>query len=306
MSRHGIIRRYTLEIEKIERGQYPSFQELKDYLADHGFEISKRTLQRDIENIRLEFGIEIEYNAHKNGYLIDVEKSVDIQSFFRFLEIVNTAELLTETLADSKDNLNYISFDQGGGLKGIHNLRPLLEAIKDHRKITFSHLNFYTGKSRKFAIRPYLLKEHQNRWYVIGTIANTKELRTFGVDRMENLQVLSDVFVPDKSINAQEKFDQIVGVVYSISEVQEVILSFTPLQGMYAKSLPLHTSQKVLLDNDEECVVSLRIRPNFEFTQQILMRGNQVKVIQPEWLANEVKKSLNDSILSYSEQKKSK
>lgn len=40
MSKHGTIRRYTLEIEKICRGQFPSFNVIKDYLFEHGFEVS--------------------------------------------------------------------------------------------------------------------------------------------------------------------------------------------------------------------------------------------------------------------------
>ena len=74
MSKHGTIRRYTLEIEKIKRGQYPSFQEIKDYLFNHGFEIGDRTIQRDFEQIRFEFGVEIKSTRDKNGYFIDYEK----------------------------------------------------------------------------------------------------------------------------------------------------------------------------------------------------------------------------------------
>lgn len=299
MSRHGIIRRYTLEIEKIESGQYPSFAEIKEYLYDHGFEISERTLQRDIENIRFEFGIEIAYNQFKNGYTIDRENSVDISSFFRFLEIVNTAHLLSETLAESKENLRYISFDQGGGLKGIQNLPDLLQAIKDHRKIEFTHFNFTTGKQRAYKMRPYLLREYQNRWYVIGTISNSKQLLTFGVDRIEELKVTTELFKPDKSIDAKANFDQIIGVIYAAEKTEEIILSFTPLQGMYIKSLPLHPSQKIILDNENEVRASLFIRPNLELMQQILMRGEQVKVLEPQWLRDEIKNILATTLKKY-------
>lgn len=299
MSRHGIIRRYTLEIEKIESGQYPSFAEIRDYLFDHGFEISERTLQRDIEHIRFEFGIEIKYDNFKNGYIIDYENSVDISSFFRFLEIVNTAHLLTETLAESKENLKYISFDQGGGLKGIQNLPDLLQAIKDHRKIEFTHFNFTTGKQRAYKMRPYLLREYQNRWYVIGTISDSKQLLTFGVDRIEELKVTTELFKPDKSIDAKANFDQIIGVIYAAEKAEEIILSFTPLQGMYIKSLPLHPSQKIILDNENEVRASLFLRPNLELMQQILMRGEQVKVLEPQWLRDEIKNILATTLKKY-------
>ncbi len=299
MSKHGTIRRYTLEIEKISRGQYPSFQEIKDYLFDHGFEISERTIQRDIEQIRYEFGIEIKYNRGRNGYFIDYENSVNSESFFGFLEIANTAELLTESLSESKDALKYISFDQGGGLKGIENLAPLLKAIKEQREISFNHFNFYTGKQKKYTIKPYLLKEYQNRWYVVGLLGEKPEFLTFGIDRIENLEVKVESFTRDKNLNPVELFENTIGVVHSYNSLQEVILSFTPTQGKYIKSLPLHKSQKILVDNNKELRISISVIPNYELKQLILMHGNTVKVIEPKWLADEIKENLAQTLQKY-------
>lgn len=299
MSKHGTIRRYTLEIEKISRGQFPSFQEIKDYLFEHGFEIGDRTIQRDIEQIRFEFGIEIKYDRDKNGYYIDYENSLNTESFFRFLEIVNTAELLTESLLESKDSLKHISFDTGGGLKGIENLRPLLKAIKDNRKISFTHFNFHTEKSRKYTLKPYLLKEYQNRWYVVGIIGGISEFRTFGIDRIENLEIKTETFKPDKKLNPIEMFNKTIGLVYSENTVQTITLSFTPTQGKYIKTLPLHPSQKILIDDENECRISLDIIPNYELIQQILKYGATIKVIEPQWLVDEIKKILKRTIEKY-------
>lgn len=149
MSKHGIIRRYTLEIEKIKSNLIPSFEEIKDYLHDFGFEISDRTLQRDIEQIRFEFGVDIQYNRDKNGYYIDYKNSINIESFFRFLEIVNTAELLTESLSESKEVLKYISFDNEGGLKGTELLKPILQAIKKQTYLQFNHHSFWHDEARE-------------------------------------------------------------------------------------------------------------------------------------------------------------
>jgi len=299
MSKHGTIRRYTLEIEKVRRGQFPSFQQIKDYLFYHGFEVGDRTIQRDIEQIRFEFGIEITYNRDKNGYFIDYENSLNIESFFRFLEIVNTAELLTENLIESKDSLKHILFDTGGGLKGIENLKPLLKAIKDNRKISFNHFNFHTNKTRKYSLKPYLLKEYQNRWYVVGLIGNLKEFRTFGIDRIENLEVKAEIFKIDGKLNPSEMFEKIIGLVYTAHTLQEVILSFTPTQGKYIKTLPLHTSQKILIDNDSELRISITVIPNYELTQLILKHGDTVKVIEPGWLVDEIKENLRRTLEKY-------
>ncbi|HSV77497.1 MAG TPA: WYL domain-containing protein [Bacteroidales bacterium] len=299
MSKHGTIRRYTLEIEKIRRGHFPSFQDIKNYLFEHGFEIGDRTIQRDIEQIRFEFGIEIRYNRDKNGYYLDYETSLNIESFFRFLEIVNTAELLTESLLESKDALKHISFDTGGGLKGVENLKPLLVAIKNNRKISFTHYNFQTEISREFNLNPYLLKEYQNRWYVVGVVAGFNEFRTFGIDRIENLEIKAETFKPDKSRNPIEIFNQTIGLIYTENPVQKIVLSFTPIQGKYIKTLPFHSSQKVLIDDEKECRISLEVVPNYELTQQILKHGETIKVVEPQWLAEQIKGILNRSLEKY-------
>jgi len=196
--------------------------------------------------------MEITFNRDKEGYFIDYEKSINIASFLRFLEIVNTAELLTESLSESKETLEYISFDTGGGLKGIELLKPLLQAIKEYRKISFSHASFQSGKSRKYSISPYLLKEYGNRWYLVGIVSGFREMRIFGIERIADLKMKTTTFSPDKDLTPKEFFKDTIGVVYSLSDIQKVVISFTPYQGRYVKSLPFHKSQKELIDTDDE------------------------------------------------------
>jgi len=299
MSKQGTIRRYYLEIEKIRGGKFPSFKEIGDYLKSHGFEHGDRTIQRDIEQIRIEFDLEIKYDRKNNGYFIDYEKSVDTESFFRFLEIVNTAEILTESLNESKNSLKYISFDTGGGLKGVENLKPLLKAIKENRIISFSHYNFQTETTRKHILKPYLLKEYQNRWYVVGLIDSVDEFRTFGIDRIEDLEIKAESFKRNNKLNPIELFNKTIGLVYSYNSVQKVILSFTSNQGKYIKTLPLHTSQTVIIDNETELRISIEVIPNFELNQTILKFGDTVKVVEPEWLAKEIQNNLIRTLEGY-------
>ena len=182
MSAQGTIKRYLLIIEKITSTKSPSFQVLKSHLLDHGFEISERTLQRNIEQIRYEFGIEIKYDRTQNGYYVDKEGSINYDAFMKFLEIVSTADLLTESLKDGKDAMSYISFETDGNLKGIENLKLFLFAIKNNRIIFFTHENFETGKRKSYRMKPYLLKEYQNRWYIVGLIE--------GVTNFEHLELI--------------------------------------------------------------------------------------------------------------------
>lgn len=213
--------------------------------------------------------------------------------------------MLTESLLESKDTLRSISFGTGGGLKGIENLRPLLFAIRECRIIRFNHYNFTTEKTTEYTVKPYLLREYQNRWYVVGIAENLKELRIFGIDRISKLKVVTETFVPNPLLNPAALFEQTIGLVFSGNTVQEVVLSFTPVQGKYVKTLPWHKSQKILVDNDRECRISLQVIPNLELTQEILKHGMSVKVLKPDWLVEEIRMQLQDALDQYKHEKES-
>ena len=106
MSTQGTIKRYHLTVEKVANAIFPSFDDIKSYLHDQGFEISQRTLQRDIEQVRNEFGVEIIYDRSRNGYYIDKEDSLNLESFLRFLEMMVTDNIIADCLKDGKDNMN--------------------------------------------------------------------------------------------------------------------------------------------------------------------------------------------------------
>jgi predicted DNA-binding transcriptional regulator YafY len=300
MSAQGTIKRYILIIERIASIGFPSFQVIKAHLSDHGFEISERTLQRNIEQIRYEFGVEIKYDRTQNGYYIDKEESINYDAFIKFVEIVGTANLLTESLKEGKDAISYISFEGAGNLKGIESLKSLLFAIKNHRRILFTHENFETGKRKSYEMKPYLLKEYQSRWYIVGLIKGI-EFRTFGIDRIENIEIRTETFKPDRNLNPAKLFEDIIGLNYSSDQPEEIILSFTSLQGKYIKALPLHRSQQIIKVIKKEMLVRLMLIPNFELRQKILMMGDSVKVLRPEWLIKEIKVLLKNSLNKYGE-----
>jgi predicted DNA-binding transcriptional regulator YafY len=299
MSKHSTIRRYSLIIEKIGRKTYPSFEDIRNYMHNHGFELSERTIQRDLEQIRNDFGVDILYDRQRNGYYIDDYAGFNMHNFLRFMEIANTAELIIECLKESKHAIDYFDFESKGNLKGVEFIKPLLYAIRNNRKIIITHERFSTGLQTEYEIMPYMLKEYLYRWYLVGIVSNKNEFRTFGVDRIVDLVVLKRTFKPVKRRDPRELFVNTIGLTYSLNKLSEVILSFTPLQGKYIKSLPLHDSQEVIIDNDKELRISLYVIPNIELKQRILMMGEAVRVIEPDWLVEEVRDSLRAALKNY-------
>ncbi|WP_055442273.1 helix-turn-helix transcriptional regulator [Lacinutrix himadriensis] len=300
MSVQGKIKRYSLIIEKIKNGQDTSFQAVKDFLFDNGFEHTKRTIQRDFDDLRNEFGVEVLYDNVKNNYFIDYDNSPNFENFVRFLELVNTADLLKESFKSKKETLKHIVFDNSEGLQGIQYLELFLSAIKQHREISFVHYNFQKNTTTKRLLKPYLLKEYANRWYIVGEQEGVKEFRNFGIDRVSNVQLTEKTFVPKTDVDINYLYRDVIGMVYSENTIQRVILSFTPEQGKYVKTLPFHHSQKILIDTDVELQISLDLIPNRSLIERILMYGKGVKVIEPISLIEEIKDIYKTALSKYS------
>ena len=72
-------------------------------------------------------------------------------------------------------------------------------------------------------------------------------------------------------------------------EPQDIILSFDPGQGNYIKTLPLHESQQVLVDNEEELQIHLKLCVTHDLLMELLSFGDSMKVIKPESLIEEIK-----------------
>jgi len=76
-----------------------------------------------------------------------------------------------------------------------------------------------------------------------------------------------------------------------------VILSFDPVQGKYIKSLPLHESQQIIIDNNTELQIKLFLYTTYDFEMELLSYGEYVKVLKPdsliEVMKNRYSKALN-------------
>ncbi len=298
MSQQLIIHRYYLVIERIKIGDYPNKYEIKKFLKDRtGIEMSDRTIDRLFKQLRVEFGIEIKYSRSRKGYFVEQEDKFDAESFFKFLEIALTAEFKANTLKDSKEAMKYISFDASVGFKGIEYLKTLFNAVKEHRIIAFDYYRYSTEQTTYYEnLKPYMLKEYQNRWYVIAHTG--KELKAFGLDRISNLQVKTETFKSDTKLNPSEKYENVIGL-FTNGEPEIIVLSFSAMHGEYIKTLPLHKTQKILIDNDKELRIELFVVPNYELKQIILKYSDGIKVIEPQWLADEIKNILKQAVKKY-------
>ena len=297
MSQFKSVERLSLILSYVNDHHYPSMPEIIQYLTDKDLLPTERTVQRDMKTLRDLCFIDIKYKRHHNGYWIDEESRTEFENWMHVFELFNTARVINKTLIKSSSNIEYIDFDRSTTHLKDETMGKMLSAIVDRSKVTFDHQNFWQNESKRIGLYPHLLKQYQNRWYVFGCFPNGN-FRIFGLERISNLNVLSETFKP-KMKQPKDAFNEVVGLVYSQSKVENVILSFIAEQGKYIKTQPIHSSQTILVDNDKELRIQLRVRPNYELEEQILKQGERVTVLEPEWLREEIKERLRDALDAY-------
>ena len=291
MSKRGYISRYLLMVKKLKQKPYSTYAELESYLA-HQLEylhtqddtlnmgFSKRTLQRDIREIRNIFGIDIAYSKPHKGYFISEEESANM-NFQRLLESFD----LFNALHVAQDLTAFIDLEKRKP-QGTENLYGLLHAIKNRVQIQFSYQKFWEEEPSNRVAEPYALKEFKNRWYLLAKDERDNIIKSFALDRLTNLQVANIKYHYPNNFKIEQNFRYCFGIINpNDDEPQDIILSFNPIQGQYIKTLPLLETQQIIVDNDKELQIGLRLYITYDFIMELLSFGDKMKVLKPESLA---------------------
>lgn len=295
MSQRGKFKRYLLILERL--ATQPSLEQLRDRLHEHGHEVSARTLQRDLEELRDEFGVEAGYDRAGNCYRI----TAGLDSVSMLMNLLERAQLLELVRDGGKPKAGAhecLRFEELGRLRGIQHMEPLLRAVRERREAKVDYHKFGTEETKSIRIRPHLLKEFRGRWYVIGPASDYDHPIALGLDRIEGVQVLAARFKRDEK-KVVELYDHTIGVDTSPGKAERILLHFTPAQAPYVKALPLHSSQLLEQEDDRGLTVSMYVMPNFELRQILLGYGSSVKVLEPTSLAGDIRKAHQEAAAKY-------
>ena len=247
-----------------------------------GKEARRRLLERDIQAISENMYIDIR-NVRKKGYII-IDRGVD--PWVSYEKLFADFDLLSAVHSEIKVN-EYIFPDHHRGI-GSANLFPLLDAIRARNTVEFDYkLVRKGGKTLHYSVKPYFLKENQQRWYLVAV--DNDKTKLFGLDRISRLNISDEKFKRDESISAEELFDECYGIWNDLSTpLEEIELKYDALDGAFLKSVPLHSSQKVLIDNDDEFRITVNLRITRDFIMTLLSRSRSLEVIRPLHLREDI------------------
>ncbi len=184
---------------------------------------------------------------------------------------------------------DFVHFEEKPYVLGGAHLQTILNAIIEHKKIDITYAKFFQDTASHYVLDPHVLKEYQGVWYVSGWLESAGEIRTFALDRIKSLDMTTKTFKRRPDFNHEQYFKEVIGITHPNNKkplriLIEVKESLIP----YLNILPLHGSQKIHADHQ----VEVHLIPNKEFFMRILSLGDQVKVIEPQSVVDELKEVL--------------
>lgn len=289
--------------------------------------VSKRTVQLDIQMMRSE---KLGYNAPIEVYDKKFYRYADEDFSITDIPLTETdINVLTETVsmlkqfkdfslfADVSDILQrledkiyaekthsqpIIHLDKNEKLKGLHFLDSIYQAIVKKVVLNITYKSFKSTVAGSFQFYPLLLKEFNNRWFLIGKRNANQPIVNLALDRIVSLDFDFNKDFVNINFDPEEYYKNVIGVTVNTGLQPRVIqLRIDAKNAPYVITKPLHATQRLLQTNEDgSIIINLFLIENYELERVLLGFGDSLEVIKPERLRNRMKQILERSVKIYS------
>ena len=328
-NKNALIRYKTIDNCLRNRTKLWTLEDLIDACSDALYEyegkydlVSKRTVQLDIQNMRSE---KLGYNApievfQKKFYRYSepdfsiknipvnendikvMNDAVQILKQFKdfsiFKEMNGVIQKLEDSVYASKQKA-IIHLDKNERLKGLEFIDTLYDAILNKNVLKIEYKSFKARETNYYIIHPQLLKEYNNRWFLITWDEMT--YLTLALDRVISIEKINAEYI-DKNIDGDHFFKVVIGVTVSQRKrPKNVMFGIDKNNAPYVKTKPFHHSQEIIEELEDGTVFKISVQINFELERVILGFGESIKIIQPTKLKKRIIHKLRIAYKNYEE-----
>lgn len=243
-------------------------EKVNEKLINDGFpEVCQRCIEKDINYLEYApFSADIErYRAggracirYRNPYFSIFTKELSDEEANLLSEVLNTIGQF-----DGLDNFDWldrfqiglglterrkiISFSKNPYLKNSNLLGTLFDMISNKQVIELSYHTFDNETIRSIDFHPYLLKQYNNRWYVIGADDSDLFILHFALDRIDAVKALPEKKYVECDKDLEERFEDIVGVtIPKDKKAEDILLWVDEISYHLIDTKPLHGSQRII------------------------------------------------------------
>jgi len=284
--------------------------------------LSKRTLLYDLKFMAEEFGAEIEHDM-VDGYrytdlnfeafttkisksdkdrlsdALNILKQLSGESQFKDLESMVLRMEETFQIRRNRKDQSIIQFEHSTNIKGQKWVTELKNKISNKSTLRIAYQPFGADTYQRI-ISPALLKEYNNRWFLIGYDHDNDLITNLGLDRILKVDNSIVEYYTHPDFDGSTYSSDIVGV--SIPRNPKKIklkIKAHGRQKYYLDTKPLHHSQKMIKDSKEYGVFQLEVIPNFELESKLLSNSDSLEILSPKAFKNRILERLKKSNAFY-------
>ena len=292
MKAYALFQEYIWLVNTIHRFGRLTLEEINrrwlDTELSEGIPIARSTFNRHRDAILDMFGIIIDCDR-KDGfrYYIDNEEVLEEDSIQNWmLSTLSVNSILSESKAVQKRIL-LESIPSDGD-----NLHKFIEAMKRGVRVLVNYRRYGGfGYGSPMKLDPFFVRLFNKRWYALVKFPEpTGLLFTLAFDRIISLDLTDEKFDYPKDFDPATWLRDSYGIVRDPEvPVETVVIRAFGKEANYLRDLPLHHSQKEVETTDAYSDFSLTLSPTADFFSPLLSRGAAIKVLSPQWLADEIK-----------------
>ncbi|NBS13435.1 MAG: WYL domain-containing transcriptional regulator [Verrucomicrobia bacterium] len=290
------------------------------------FEVSYKTIQRDLDFMRDRLNLPIEYDPSR--YTFRYTEPVDS---FPLLQ-VSEGEILAlfvaqkvlaqyrgtpfeKTLGSAFQKLTgslkeEVTFDlgewgsdysfrvTGASAADLETFRLLARAIVQRQQVEFSYhpLRSQTPETRH--VHPYHLANVDNAWYLLAHDPQRGQIRTFALPRIRLPKLTGRTFDRPRGFSAEKELKGGFGV-FAGKGKHEVRIHFDPFAARLVRERDWHPTQKIREMKNGSLELCMTLGALEEIERWILSWGDHAKVLAPASLAHSVKNRIQTMLKRY-------
>lgn len=308
--------------DRIRGGHYPNATNLAREL-----EVSRRTVQRDIEFMKDQLRAPIEYDSRRRGFyytrpdfvlpslpltpreiaalhtaahLLGLVAGSALEAPVRSLidKLVAALPATVSLGCDTPDELSFgLPAIRGDEAQVVETLGLLQEAIVTHRTVDVLYYTAYRNDWRRRRLDPYHLHYRDGAWYAIAWCHWRQRILTFAVDRMHDVRLTSKAFQVRAGFDAREYLQTAWRI--EAGDPVPVAVRFAPSVARYVRERRWHPTQEMQEEPDGSVILRVRVAGLPEVARWVLQFGGGAEVLEPEALRELVSREVLALVSTY-------
>jgi predicted DNA-binding transcriptional regulator YafY len=175
----------------------------------------------------------------------------------------------------------------------------IARALEATLQLRQAHLTYHSKSSERtktYLVHPYRLAYALGGLYLLAYVPEYQEVRTFAVERIQDVSLLEDRFTPIEEL-PDAAFPHSLGVHSGPPEHVEV--EFEPAVADYVRAREWHPSQQLRESGAGRLTMALEVCLDRALRSWILSFGPFARVIAPPTLAREIAEQFEEARARY-------